>query len=106
MTEPQRIKKALTDLRKFNNIVFNFNSNKRNNLGLIGFPDWLIITPHLNLVFIEVKIDKDKISEIQQKVINRIASVMGLPNSRVNISIIKTGKEAEQIADKILKGSL
>lgn len=106
MRESEGIKKHLVNLRKFNNIVFNFNSNRANNSGLTGFPDWLIITPKLGLVFIEVKIGADKLSEVQQKIINRLASIMGLPNSRVNVFVIKTSDEAEHIAERILKGNL
>lgn len=106
MRESEKIKKHLVNLRKFNNIVFNFNSHKANNSGLTGFPDWLIITPKLSLVFIEVKIGSDKLSEVQQKIINRLASIMGLPNSRVSVFVIKTGDEAEHISERILKNSL
>ena len=102
MTESQEIKKALIRLRDFNCIVFNFNSNKPNNPGLAGHPDWLILTPKLNVVYIEVKIGKDSLSDIQKWVLNRLASVMGLPHSRVIFSLCKSSKAAKRISDQII----
>ena len=102
MTESQEIKKALIRLRDFNCIVFNFNSNRPNNAGLAGHPDWLILTPKLNAVYLEVKIGKDSLSDAQKAVLNRLSSVMGLPHSRVIYSLCKSSKEAKQISDRII----
>ena len=102
MTESQEIKQAFIRLRKFDCIVFNFNSNKYNNAGLTGFVDWLILTPKLNVVFIEVKIGKDSLKIEQQAVLKRISSIMGLPSSRVLYFLCRDAQEAKQISDKIL----
>ena len=106
MSESKDIKKQFVRLRDWGCIVFNYNSNKPNNAGIKGHPDWLILTSKMSLVFIEVKIGKDKVSEDQHKVINRLASIMGLPNSKVYIFIVHNVKEAEILSDRIQKREL
>lgn len=102
MTTSQKIKAEFIKLRKFNSIVFNFNSNKPNNAGLTGFVDWLILTPKLSLVFCEVKIGHDKLKPEQEAVLNRLSSIMGLPHSRVHYFLVRDEKQAKLISDKIL----
>ena len=106
MTESKAIKDSFVRLRKFGHIVFNFNSSRANNPGIKGFPDWLIITRNYNLVFIEVKIGKDKLKIEQEVVIRKLANMMGIPGSRVNVFICKDKKMADNISDQILKGEL
>lgn len=105
-TEPQLIKEEFVRLRKFSSIVFNFNNNKYNNAGLTGFPDWVVLTPKLNVVFIEVKIGKDSLKDEQRAVLNRLSSIMGLPLSRVHYFLCKTHQEAKRISEGILNGKM
>ena len=105
-TESQLIKDEFVRLRKFNSIVFNYNSNRANNAGLTGHPDWMILTPKLNVVFIEVKIGKDSLRDEQKAVLNRLSSVMGLPASRVHYFLCKTHQESKLISDGILNGKM
>jgi hypothetical protein len=105
-TESQLIKEEFVRLRKFNSIVFNFNSNKYNNAGLTGFPDWVILTPKLNIVFIEIKIGKDSLREEQKTVLKRLSSMMGLPHSRIYYFLCRGSKEAKQIGENVLTGKL
>ena len=104
-TESEKIKKALTKLRDFGHIVMNFNNRIYNNPGIRGHLDWEIYSKR-NAVYIESKIGRDTPSDEQKKVMKRLAYLMGLPNSRIYVTSIKTGKEAEIIADRILKGEL
>jgi hypothetical protein len=102
MTESQLIKQEFVRLRKFGCIVFNYNQKKPNSRGLIGHPDWLIITNKLNLVFIETKIGADKPSKEQLEVINALAGLMGKPNSCVYFYIVKDSDRAKSISGRIL----
>lgn len=106
MSESEQIKQAFTRLRDFGFIVFNFNSHKANNKGLAGHPDWLFITPKLQLVYVEVKIGSDKLSSEQQRIINRLAQIMGLPYSRVYVFVCKTGAYARKLSDDMLANNL
>ena len=106
MTESQQIKEAFVKLRDFGNIVFNFNSNIPNRAGIKGHPDWEILTKKLNVVFVETKIGRDTIKPDQKPVLERLSSIMGMPNSRVYYYIVKTSKDAENIQKDILNGKL
>ena len=106
MTESKAIKDSFVRLRKFGHIVFNFNSSRANNPGIKGFPDWLIITKKYNLVFIEVKIGDDKLRKEQSVIVDKLANIMGIPNSRIDVFICKDKKMADNISDQILKGEL
>lgn len=105
MSESEKIKKAFVKLRDFGCIVMNFNNKKSNNPGITGHLDWEIYSKK-NVIHVESKIDKDKLRPKQAEVIKRLAHLMGLPGSRVYVCSIKTGKEAENLADRILKGEL
>ena len=105
MTESEGIKKAFIGLRKFGFTVFNFNNHKANNAGTKGHPDWVIITKRY-VVYVEVKIGKDQLSEVQTKVVNQLAKLMGMPSSRIYVEIIKTAKEAENLSDRVLSNEL
>jgi hypothetical protein len=106
MTESQEIKKHLVRLRGFGFTVLNFNNRKANNIGLTGHPDWLIIKPKKYLVYAETKIGEDKLSEPQQKIINELSFFSGLPNSRIHVRILKTGKDAERLQEQLLTDKL
>jgi predicted type IV restriction endonuclease len=106
MKESQLIKKELTRLRGFGFRVFNFNNSRANNAGTTGHPDWLIIKPKKYIVWIETKIGDDKLSEIQQAVINELSHFAGLPNSPVHVRIIKNQKDAQTLQQQLLTNKL
>lgn len=106
MTESQKIKAEFVRLRSYGGIVFNYNSNRANNPGLKAHPDWLILTPKLNIVFVEVKLGKDSLSTDQLRVARRLSSVMALPQSRVHYFLCRDSSVAKQISDQILRGEL
>lgn len=106
MTESQKIKAEFVRLRKFNCIVFNFNNNKYNNAGITGVPDWIILTPKLNIVFTEVKIGGDTLKPEQIITGKRLSAIMGIPNSRVYYYLCRDSATAKKISDEILTGKL
>lgn len=103
--ETTKIKNEFVKLRLYGFTVFNFNQKKSNSKGLTGFPDYMIIT-NKNLIFIEVKTDKDTIKPEQQEVLIKLANLMGKQNSRIYVEIIKTTEYAKKITNRIIKREL
>ena len=105
MNNKSEIKKNLILLRRRGCFVFNLNNKRPNNAGTAGLTDWIIITKS-NVVFAEVKIGKDELSETQNDIKARLEKIMLIPNSRIYYYIIKNGKDTERLQGKILLGEL
>ena len=65
-SEKSQISAEFARLREYGYLVFNFNQKSRFGSGLVGFCDHLIIG-FGRIIFIEVKIGKDKLSAEQEK---------------------------------------
>lgn len=65
-SEKSQISAEFARLREYGYLVFNFNQKSRFGSGLVGFCDHLIIG-FGRIVFIEVKIGKDRISKQQEQ---------------------------------------
>lgn len=70
------ISKALKHLENYGWIVKTFNSNRYNMKGSIGFPDHVLVNASKKLlIFIEVKLGKDKLSLKQCEYLTALNSV-------------------------------
>lgn len=105
-TESQKIKEEFVRLRDFNSMVFNYNSSRANNPGLKSHPDWQILTPKLNIVYIETKIGSDSLKPEQIVTGKRLSAIMGIPGSRVYYYLCRDSATAKKISDEILRGEL
>jgi len=87
-------------LEKFGYQVYNFNSNRANNRGIIGFPDHVIVGRGL-LIFVEVKRDGDVMSK--QQFAFREAAKSVEDNKRVMCFLLTKTGQAKELVEKILK---
>jgi hypothetical protein len=70
------ISKALKHLENYGWIVKTFNSNRYNMKGSIGFPDHVLVNASKKLlIFIEVKLGKDKLTQAQTNLLTALDSV-------------------------------
>ena len=80
------ITKALNHLENYGWIVKTFNSNRYNMRGSKGFPDHALLHPgKKKLIFIEVKLGKDKLSPQQCEylvALREVAEVIIFPNEK------------------------
>ena len=80
------ITKALKHLENYGWIVKTFNSNRYNMKGSIGFPDHVLVHQEKKLlIFIEVKLGKDKLSPPQCEylvALREVAEVIIFPNEK------------------------
>lgn len=80
------ITKALKQLERYGWIVKTFNSNRYNMTGAKGFPDHVLVNAtKKELVFIEVKLGKDKLSPEQCEylvALRGVAEVIIFPNEK------------------------
>ena len=65
-SEKSEISKEFARLREYGYLVFNFNQKTRFGIGLTGFCDYVIIG-FGRIIFIEVKIGKDRLSKEQEQ---------------------------------------
>lgn len=107
-SEGQKIKTEFTRLRNFGCEVFNFNARQALPKGMNNHPDYFIIVPKYALIYIEVKRSdtKDKFHDEQERIIKNLSWFMGLPYSRVYVTVCTDSKQAKNICDKILKKDL
>lgn len=99
MPTKDKISKEFNRLEKFGYQVYNFNSNRANNRGIIGFPDHVIVGRGL-LIFIEVKRDGDIMSKQQFAFQEAIKSVED--NKRVMYFLLIKTEQAKELVEKIL----
>jgi len=82
------ITKALNQLGKYGWSVKTFNSNRYNMKGSKGFPDHVLVNASKKLlIFIEVKLGKDKLSLKQCEylvALREVAEVIIFPNEKFN----------------------
>ena len=80
------ISKAIKDefvrLRNYDCWVGNFNSRKYNNPGIKNHPDWLIIKRNYAVIWVEVKIGKDKFTEGQKNLHKWLAGLKACLNQK------------------------
>jgi len=100
----KEISKIFGKLRSFGFKVQNFNTPSRMNIGQKDWVDHVIYNKRY-LIFVEVKLGKDKLSEGQVTTANYLSSIMAL-NKTVHYFIISSVKEAETLFDMILGKSL
>ena len=106
MTEKAEIGKTFRRLEKFGYKVKNFGSNSKLKGRQSGFVD-LVIFNAKYFICIEVKAEstKDKLSDEQKETAKLLSSIMAR-NNTFYYEIIRTAKEAEKYADRILRGEL
>ena len=98
------ISKQFALLRKYGYKVINLNEKRSFRAGQRDFVDLCIFNAHY-LVFVEVKIGKDILSEGQKDTAIKLSSIMAI-NKTVYYFQIKTLAEAKIIQEKILSKTL
>lgn len=105
-TTKAEISKIFAELRKYDFLVFNFNSDRKLNRGkMTGFVDHLIIGKNC-IWFIEVKVGNDTIKPNQQKIYDCVDQIGRRNNWVVDARIITSPDEikiAKNLRDKILE---
>lgn len=98
------IKNDITDkintLKKLNWYILNGNSRLQMPVGLKGMPDYILMHKTKGIIFIEVKIGRDKYSE-KQEVIKEYLDTISNKTDYVKY-IIATEKNIDQIINKII----
>ena len=100
------ISKAIKDefvrLRNYDCWVGNFNSRKYNNPGIKNHPDWLIIKKNYAIIWVEVKIGKDKFTEGQKEFAQMVSWFEGMPHSKIYYRTVRNANEAKILAEMIM----
>jgi len=99
MNNKQETNKALKALEQLGCMVFNMSSDRRMPPGMIGFPDHCIVSKHGEVIFIEDKFGKDKLSK-EQVGVRGIIETCAMMNPKV-FYYINTGN-IQQIVDEII----
>ena len=94
------ITKVFANLRKFGYKVQVNNTPQRMSVGQKDWVDYTIYNKRY-LVFVEVKLGKDRLSEGQKETAKYLSSIMAI-NKTVYYFCIKTLKEAKKIHDDLL----
>jgi hypothetical protein len=84
--------------------VITFNSNRAFRSAQKNFPDHFISNGKY-IVFVEVKFGKDKLSEGQERLCNKLSSA-SIYNKHTHMKFIKTIAEAKTLVDLLLRGAL
>ena len=95
----KKISKAIKELEKAGFKVFNFSSNKRLNIGMRDFVDYVVITRNI-VWFLELKIGTDKMNAGQNDTYYRL-QVMA-PQGAIRYRII-TEKNYKAMIDDIVR---
>lgn len=98
----KEISKTFGNLRKYGYKVINFNSSTRLNAGMKDFIDFCIFSSRV-IIFVEVKLGKDKLSEGQKETARMLSSVASL-QTRIHYKTIRDLKSAKELHDLILRG--
>jgi len=102
-----RISQIFAALRERNYTVYTFNSNRPLPASAKGFPDHMIMHKKKALIiFIEVKIGADKMSQEQKDFELCASHVAALCKRQVYYCVVKTVAEAEKLRCRILEGKL
>lgn len=106
ISEKTAISKALGKLRDFGFIVITFNSHKKLGRGMVGFVDHFIIAKG-NIVFLEVKLKGDVMSEPQKKLRDALLKIQHetYTPSYTHYMQINDLEQAKNFVDNILKGA-
>ena len=99
------ISKTFSQLRKFGYTVVNMNTKRAlGSSGTKDFVDFCIFSKHY-LVFIEVKIGKDFLSEGQKDTAIKLSSLMAI-NKSIHYYQIRNLNEAKQLQERLLSKTL
>ena len=104
------ISKEIARLRKFGFTVYNFNLNKSlavedpYGTGIKNFVDHLIISERY-LIFVEVKIGKDKLNPEQIDLMNLI-SFLGIRNKSIHYQLLSNVKQTKDFVSGVLANKL
>ena len=98
------ISKEIARLRKFGFTVYNFNLNKSLPTGIKNFVDHLIISEKY-LIFVEVKIGKDKLNPEQIDLMNLI-SFLGIRNKSIHYQLLSNVKQTKDFVLAVLSKKL
>ena len=94
------ISKEIARLRKFGFTVYNFNLNKSLPPGIKNFVDHLIISERY-LIFVEVKIGRDKLNPEQIDLMNLI-SFLGIRNKSIHYQLLTSIKQTKDFVSAVL----
>ncbi len=100
----KEITKEFNRLKAFGYEVITFNSNRPLRGQQKGFVDHFIFNVKF-VVFVEVKIGNDKLSEIQERTMLKL-SAASVFNKNMDYKTVKDVNGARQIVDNLLKGNL
>lgn len=100
-SEKQKITQALKVLNEYGFRVINFNSNRKMARGTIGMTDYLIIGRGI-VRFIEVKIGKDRLDEVQESLMKFLLEQVARSEYAIQYFILTSAKEASHYVDKWL----
>lgn len=98
------ISKEIARLRKFGFTVYNFNLNKSLPTGLKNFVDHLVIS-NKYLIFVEVKIGRDKLNSEQIDLMNLI-SFLGIRNKSIHYQLLSNLKQTKDFVSAVLTNKL
>ena len=98
------ISNEFAKLRNFGYTVLSFGSHKALSRHIKGFVD-LVIFNSKQLIFIEVKVGHDELSEVQKEIMTKLSSVATY-NKTVHYRLITTLAEAKKLVENILSGKL
>lgn len=94
----------LNRLKQYGFEVLTFNNNRAFRSSQKNFPDHFI-TNGKYIIFVEVKIGSDKLSEGQEKLYNKLLSAGGY-NKYTHMKIITTLDETKRLVELLLEGDL
>lgn len=101
MTNKKDITDKLNILKRAGWIVKTFNSHKKMPRGSVGFVDHFLAHEKYGIIFIEVKIGKDKMSE-EQTALAHALSVLSASNLKIQYYQV-TEVNVDNVIDKILR---
>lgn len=97
----KEITKEFNRLKQFGFEIITFNDNRPLRGQQKNFVDHLLFNAK-HIIFVEVKIGKDKLNEAQEKVMNKLCSA-SVFNKYTEYKIIKDVAEAKKLVDYLLK---
>ena len=104
MTTKREITNELNRLKDFGFTIVTFNDSRPLRSAQKNFVDHLIFNRKY-IIFVEVKIGKDKLSE-GQKIIGEKLSACSIFNKNTFMKYVKSVEDAKRLVERALKGDL